>query len=63
MGRKSLQDYFVNEKVPKQERDQIYLLTEQEHVVWIPGYRISQYYKVSADTENILQVSILDKER
>ena len=62
MGHKSLQDYFVNEKVPRQERDRIYLLTDASHVLWIPGFRISEYYKVDENTRTILQVSILDKD-
>ena len=63
MGHKSLQDYFVNEKVPREERDRIYLLAEDSHVIWIPGYRISEYYKVCENTRKILQVCILDKEK
>ena len=62
MGRKSLQDYLVNEKVPKSERSRIYLLTENSHVLWIPGYRISEYYKVGSKTRNILQISISKEE-
>ena len=62
-GRKSLQDYFVNEKVPKEERPYIYLLVEDSHVIWIPGFRISEYYKVDETTRNILQVKFPDKER
>ena len=57
-----MQDYFVNEKVPRQERDRIYLLAEGAHVIWIPGYRISEYYKVHEDTRMILQVRVVDKE-
>ena len=63
LGRKSLQDYFVNQKVPKQERPYIYLLAENSHVIWIPGFRISEYYKVGENTETILQVRFADKER
>ena len=62
MGHKSLQDYFVNEKIPKEERNQIYLLAEGKHVMWIPGLRISEYYKIHKDTRTILQVSIVDEE-
>ncbi len=62
MGRKSLQDYFVNEKVPRQDRDKIYLLAEGAHVIWIPGYRISEYYKVHKDTRMVLQVRAVDQE-
>ncbi|GFI44732.1 tRNA(Ile)-lysidine synthase [Lachnospiraceae bacterium] len=62
MGRQSLQDYFVNEKVPRQERDGIYLLTEGAHVMWVPGRRISEYYKISEGTRTILQAAVPGKE-
>lgn len=62
MGHKSLQDYFVNEKVPKEDRSKIYLLAEGSHIMWIPGYRISEYYKVHKDTQTILQVKIIDQD-
>ncbi len=61
MGHKSLQDYFVNEKIPRQERDKIYVLADGSHIMWVPGYRMSEYYKVREDTRKIMQVSILDK--
>ncbi len=61
MGHKSLQDYFVNEKIPREKRSSIYLLAEGSHVIWIPGHRISEYYKVKEDTRTILQVCVLDK--
>ena len=61
MGHKSLQDYFVNEKIPREERDRIYLLAEDSHVIWIPGFRISEYYKVHEYTRTILQVCFIDK--
>ena len=61
MGHKSLQDYFVNEKVPRENRDKIYLFAEESHVVWIPGYRISEYYKITEETKRVLQVKILEK--
>ena len=61
MGHKSLQDYFVNEKIPRQERDKIYVLADGSHIMWVPGYRMSEYYKVREDTRKIMQVSIPDK--
>ncbi len=62
MGRKSLQDYFVNEKVPREVRDQIYVLAEGSHVIWIPGYRISEYYKIQENTRTVLQAVALERE-
>lgn len=55
---KSLQDYFVNEKVPRKDRDSLYVLAEDSHIIWVPGYRISEYYKVSGATRKILQITI-----
>ena len=59
---KLLQDYFVNEKIPRQERERLFLLAEASHIIWIPGHRISEYYKIDQNTRNILQVRVLDKE-
>ncbi len=58
MKRKSVKDYMINEKIPKTKRNQLFLLAEDEHILWVPGFRISQYYKVSKDTKRILQVRI-----
>jgi len=61
-GHKSLQDYFVNEKIPKDERSGIYMLAEDSHILWIPGRRISEYYKISGDTRRVLQAAMPDME-
>lgn len=58
MQRKSVKEYMVNEKIPKIQRERIYLLADGAHIMWIPGYRISQYYKVDESTKCILQVQL-----
>jgi len=57
--RKTLKAYFINEKIPKEERDGIYLVTEGSHAIWIIGNRISSYYKVSQSTANILEIQYI----
>ena len=57
--KKSLKAYFIDEKVPREDRNQIYLVTEGQHCLWIVGRRISNWYKVSADTKYILQIKYL----
>ena len=57
-GRKSLQDYLVNEKVPRDERDQVILLACGSHILWVVGKRISEYYKVTKETKNVLKVQV-----
>ena len=53
---KKVKDYMITEKIPKMDRGQIPLLAEGEHVLWLVGYRISEYYKVDENTTMILQV-------
>ena len=57
-ARKSLQDYLVNEKVPKSERDKVLVLAEGSHVLWVLGKRISAYYKVTAQTKRVIEIYI-----
>jgi tRNA(Ile)-lysidine synthase len=60
--KKTLKAYFVNEKVPSMERDSIWLVAEDSHVLWVLGMRISSYYKVTGDTKSILCVEYMCKE-
>ena len=53
---KTLKSYFFDHKVPQKERDQICLLADDRHIIWIVGERISNYYKVSEHTKTILCV-------
>ena len=58
LRKKSIKDYMINEKIPKTQREHIYLLADGAHILWVPGYRISQYYKVDENTKCILQVRL-----
>ena len=58
---KSLKDYMINEKIPKDIRETIPLVAEENHVLWAVGYRISEYYKISENTKRILQVQLISK--
>ncbi|MBN7774386.1 tRNA lysidine(34) synthetase TilS [Clostridium aminobutyricum] len=72
-GRKKLQDMFVDEKVYKECRNQVPLVCIGDEVIWIigddvSGYstgmkngRISENYKLTMDTEQIVLLEYLDK--
>ena len=55
---KSLKEYFITEKIPRDKRDQMLLLADGSHIIWIIGKRISEYYKVTEETKNILEVTV-----
>ncbi len=58
LSTKPLKKYLIQEKVPRQERDKTYVLADGNHILWVVGYRISQYYKVGPKTKKILQVRL-----
>ena len=57
-GRKKLKDYFIDCKIPREEREKVTLLAEGSHILWVVGYRISQYYKVTSQTKTVLKVHV-----
>jgi tRNA(Ile)-lysidine synthase len=58
LSKKTLKDYMIGEKIPKNKRGELYVLADGNHILWVPGHRISQYYKVTEYTKRILQVEI-----
>ena len=62
LRKKTVKEYMINEKIPKMQRESIYLLADGPHILWIPGYRISQYYKVDESTKRILQVRLKEND-
>lgn len=62
-GRKKLKDYLIDCKIPREERESLTLLADGSHIVWIVGYRISEYYKVSNQTKKILKVHVKGEDK
>ncbi len=57
-GRKKLKDYLIDQKVPREERDRIWLVTQGSHVLWMVGYRISEAAKVKENTYRVMKIQI-----
>ena len=55
---KKLKRFFIDEKVPEEIRDKIPLVADGNHILWIVGYRISDYYKLSDTTRTVLEVRV-----
>ena len=56
-GTKKLKTFFIDAKVPREERNQIPLLTSRTgDIIWVCGYRISNNYKITPATQKILYI-------
>ncbi len=60
MGGKSkkIQDYFVDEKVPRRKRDLVPLLCSGEDILWVMGMRTDERFLAGAGTKNMLTVRV-----
>jgi len=57
-GSKKLKDIFIDMKIPQEERNKIPLICFGEDIGWIVGYRVSDKYKVTSESKNILEINI-----
>lgn len=55
---KKLSDFFSNQKFTLQEKQSVQLLASDNAILWIVGHRISDKYKVDAQTKFVAEISI-----
>ena len=53
-----LKAYFINEKIPQEERDHILLIADGNHVLWIVGHRVNCAYQTNEHTNRVLEIHI-----
>lgn len=56
--RKKLQDYFVDEKIPRDMRDSIPLLISDNDIVWVIGHRMDDRHRIDKKTERVLKFEV-----
>jgi tRNA(Ile)-lysidine synthase len=56
-GEKKLQDFFVDEKIPREQRGRVPLVCARDgRIAWVVGYRMAEPFKVTERTRRVLRV-------
>lgn len=61
-GSKKLKDIFIDLKIPIDKRDEIPVVTFDDEIAWVVGYKVSEKFKVKKETKKILKVVFTRKE-
>lgn len=59
-GEKKLQDFFVDEKVPRRERDRVPIIVSNDKIIWVAGFRIDDRFKVTEETKRVLVLRVVE---
>jgi len=55
-----LKDFFMKQKVPREERDRIPLVSTPGEIVWVGGMRTGERWKVDEDTVRVLHLKLVE---
>ena len=58
LGKKKLSKYFKDEKLSLIDKEQVWLLCSNDHIVWVVGKRADNRFKVTANTKDILKIEL-----
>lgn len=57
-GRKKLQDFFVDARVPRDQRWTVPLVVSGGEIAWVVGFRVDERFKVTDSTQRILRLRV-----
>jgi len=58
-GTKKIKDYFIDQKIPKEIRNEIPILCDEEGIIWIVGYRMSENYKIDIKPDKVIKITYM----
>jgi tRNA(Ile)-lysidine synthase len=55
-GKKKVSDLFTDLKVDCQQKQQAFILTSQDNIVWVVGYRSDNRFKIDQTTTEYFRI-------
>lgn len=57
-GHRNISDILNEMKLPLHEKEKAVVIVSGEEIVWVPGYRIAEKFRVTAKTEKVLRLQL-----
>lgn len=57
---KKLKDFFIDQKIDRNLRDQIPIILSVDKIIWLVGFRQSEEFKVDKEDKNIIKIEVRD---
>ena len=58
-GTKKISELLIDEKIPKIGRKSISLLVDRKAVLWVPGVRLSDIFRITDVKEKVVKAEII----
>ena len=56
---KKLKDFMIDAKIPQEMRDRIPVISDDREILWIPGYRMSENFKITDASRTVTEIKII----
>ena len=56
IGKKKVKDFLIDQKISQPKKNRVLLLTDKSDIIWVAGLRISERFKVTEKTKQVLKV-------